>query len=175
MFPERLSVAIDPESTLEGGLAVLRGSDGGAAAVVVRLRNRSRDYDVVLKVDADVSAFIMLTATDHRGAVLSRPARRFDSSEARHISMVRIPRGSSHRWRVPIAAQLPESAIPEQGVRGRLVVNPALLYAKATGAEDPPDAAFKTSVVTLYDMDVHFTRAALREGGEAATVDPHER
>jgi len=124
---------------------------------------------VVLTVNTEMSAFIMLTVTDEQGTILSKPARKFASSEAQQFDMVRIGRGSSHRWRVPIDAQLEESAIPEQGMRGRLVVNVALQFSRVSGDEQPADDDFNISVLTLYDMDVLFTRAALREGASPAT------
>jgi hypothetical protein len=173
MSADRLYQVTDPESNLECSLTVLRGDDGGVSAVVVELRNPSDDYDVVLRVSTEMSAFIMLTVTDEQGTVLSRPARKFESSEAQQFDIVRIGRGSSHRWWVPIAAQLDASAIPEQGMKGRLVVNVALLFSKVSGDEQPADDDFEISVLTLYDMDVLFTRAALSEGaGPATTADP---
>lgn len=171
MSADRVYRVTDSESNLEGNLTVLRGSDGGISAVVVELRNLSDDHDVVLKVNTEMSAFIMLTVTDEQGTVLSRPARRFNSSEAPRFDIVRIARASSHRWRVPISAQLDASAIPEQGMKGRLVVNVALLFSKVSGDEQPADAGFKISVLTLYDMDILFTQAALSEGTKPPTAD----
>jgi hypothetical protein len=171
MSADRVNRVADPESNLEGSLTVLRGSDGGAAAVVVELRNPSDDHDVDLKVNTEMSAFIMRTVTDQQGTVLSKPARKFNSSEAQQFDIVRIARASSHRWRMPIAAQLDASAIPEQGMRGRLVVNVALLFSKVSGDEQPADAGFNISVLTLYDMDILFTQAALSEGTKPPTAD----
>lgn len=161
MFPGQLYRVTDTGSNLEASLTVLRASDGGASAIFVDLHNSSNNQDVILKVYADISAFIMLTVTDNQGSVLSKPAKKFNSSEERHTSLVRIPRASSHRWRVPIASQLSESAVPEQGMRGRLVANLALLFDRISGVEKPAEADFKSSLLTLYDMDVLFTRAAL--------------
>ena len=172
MSSDRVYRARDPESGLECRMTVSRGDGGGASAVVVELRNPSNDHDIVLKVNTELSAFIMLTATDHRGTVLSTPARKFDSSEVQRFVFVRIARASSHRWRVPIVAQLPASKIPEEGMKGRLVVNVALLFSTVSGEEQPADGDFRSSLVTLYDMDVLFTRAALSEGGRPATADP---
>jgi hypothetical protein len=172
MFPERLYRVTDPESMLEGSLTVLRGSDGGASAVVVELRNLSDDHDVIVKVNSDISAFIMFTVTDQHGAVLSRPARKFNSSEYQRSSALRIEHASSHNWCVPIAGQLSDSEIPEQGMKGRLVVSLALLFDKVSGVEQAVDANFKGSLLTLYDMDVLFTKAALSESVEPAPADP---
>jgi hypothetical protein len=172
MFPDRAIRVADPESHLECAMTVLRGSDGGAAAVVVELRNLSDERDVVLKVNAELSAFIILTVTDQQGAVLSTPARLFNSSEAQQFATVRIARSSSHRWRAPIVAQVPAGGLPEQGIRGRLVVNVALLFVEPSGDEQPVDADFRRSLLTLYDMDVRFTRAALSEGARPATAEP---
>jgi hypothetical protein len=168
VFPERLCRATDPESGLECSLTVLRAGDRGASAVVVELRNLSTSHDVVLSVNTDLTAFVMLTVTDAHGVVLSSPARRFHTGEVMYASVVPIPRASSHRWRVPIAAQLSEFKIPEQGLEGRLVVNLALLFDTTSGAAEPTDANFTSSLVTLYDMDVLFTRAALTEGTKFA-------
>jgi len=170
MFPDRVDRVTDPASDLACGLTLLRGSDGGVAAVVVELRNLSEDHDVVLKVNTELSAVIMLTATDQEGTVLSTPARKFDSSEDQRFVTVRIARAASHRWRVPLAAQVPASAIAEEGMKGRLVVNVALLLSRVRGDEQPDDAEFKSALLTLYDMDVRFTRAALREGTRPATA-----
>jgi hypothetical protein len=164
MFADSKNRDTAPESNIEGSWTVLRGSDGGASAVVVELRNLSNDDDIVLKINTEMSAVIMLTATDHQGMVLSKPARKFSTSEVQEFVSVRIARASAHRWRVPIIAQLPASNIPEQGVKGRLVVNVALLFSKVSSDEQPADADFKSSLLTLYDMDVLFTRAALSEG-----------
>jgi hypothetical protein len=171
MFPDYANRVTDPESNLEGSLTVLRGDDGGASVVVVELRNPSNDYDVVLKINTEMSAFIMLTVTDEQGTVLSKPARKFNSSEVQRFVTVRIGRASSHHWRVPIAAQLDASAIPKQGLKGRLVVNVALLCSKVSGDEQPADADFQSSLLMLYDMDVLFTQAALSEGTKPPTAD----
>jgi hypothetical protein len=164
MSADRVYRVTESESNLECNLAVLRGSDGGASAVVVELRNLSDDHDVVLKVNTEISAFIMLTVTDQHGTLLSTPARKFNSSEIQQFDIVRIARASSHRWRVPTAAQIHASEIPEQGIKGRLVVNVALLFSRVSGDEQPADADFKISVLTLYDMELLFTQAALSEG-----------
>lgn len=172
MFPDQVNRVADPESGLEGSLTILRGSDGGASAVVVELRNPSEERDVVLKVNTERSAVVMLTATDPQGTVLSKPAKKFDTSEAQRFITVRVARASSQRFRVPIAAQLPAGAIPEQGLKGRLVVNVALLSSKVKGGEQPAEAEFRMSLLTLHDMDVLFTRAALQEGERAASAEP---
>jgi len=171
MSADRVYRVTDSESNLEGSLTVLREGDGGASAAVVELRNPSHDYSVVLKVNTEMSSFIMLTVTDEQGTVLSKPARKFNSSEAQQFDIVRIGRASSHRWRVPIAAQLDASELPEQGMKGRLVVNVAPLFSKVSGDTQPADADFKISVLALYDMDILFTRAALREGTKLPTPD----
>lgn len=171
MFPNCANRVTDTESNLAGRLTVLRGGDGGSSTVVVELRNPSDDYDVVLKINTEMSTFIMLTVTDEQGTVLSKPARKFNSSEVQQFVTVRIGRASSHDWRVPIAAQLDASAIPKQGLKGRLVVNVALLFSKVSGEERPADADFKSSLLTLYDMDVLFTQAALSEGAKPAAAD----
>jgi hypothetical protein len=170
MFPNCANRVTDPESNLAGRLTVLRGGDGGSSKVVVELRNPSDDYDVVLKINTEMSTFIMLTVTDEQGNVLSKPARKFNSSEVQQFVTVLIGRASSHEWRVPIAAQLDANAIPKQGLKGRLVVNVALLYSKVSGEERPADADFKSSLLTLYDMDVLFTQAALSEGAKPAAA-----
>lgn len=172
MFPGRLTTVTDPQSSLIATLGVVHGSDGGAEAVVVELRNPSRDHDIVLKVNTEASAFILLTATDRHGTTLSTPARKFDSSEPQQFDRVRIAPQSSHAWHVPIAAQLPGGAIPRDGVPGRLVVNVALLFSKVRGNGRPTDTDFETSLLTLYDMDVVFTQAALKNGARFATTDP---
>lgn len=170
-FPDRRTTVTDPGSNLVGTLQVLRGSDGGASAVVVELRNPSGYQDVVLKVNTETSAFIMLTATDRQGTVLSTLSRKFDSSEAQRFDTVRIAPGAAHEWRVPIVAQLPAGDVPKEGMPGRLVVNVALRFSKAKGDEPPADTSFDTSLMTLYDMDVVFTRAALHEGAKLAKTD----
>jgi hypothetical protein len=169
MSPDRVYRVTDPKSNLECSLNILRGGDGGASAVVVELRNPSDDHDMVLKVNTET--FIMLTVTDEQGTVLSKPARMVNSSEAQRFDTMRIARASSHRWCVPIAAQLDASEIPEQGMNGRLVVNVALLFSKVSGDEQSADADFKNSVLTLYDMDILFTQAALSEGTKPPTAD----
>lgn len=171
MFPDRVNRVTDPKSNLECSLTVLRGADGGASAVVVELCNPSEDHDVVLKVNTEMSAVIMLTATDHQGNVLSKAARKFNSSESQRFVTVRIAHASSHRWCVPIAAQLLASEVPEQGMKGRLVVNVALLFSKVSSDEQPSDADFQSSLLTLHDMDLLFTRATLSEGTEPLTAD----
>lgn len=76
---------------------------------------------------------------------------------------MRIVRASSHRWRVPIAAQLDSIAIPTEWLEGRLIVNIALLFNRVSDDEQPADADFESSLLTLYDMNVLFTKAALGE------------
>ena len=170
VFPERATRVSDPASGLEASLTVIPGSDGGASAIDVALRNRSDEHDVVLKVNSELSAFIMLTVTDDEGTVLSKPARRFDTSEVQQFAPTRIGRGSSQAWHVPIRAQLDASAIPEGARQGRLVVNVALLFNRVSGDEQAADSAFESSLLTLYDMDVLFTRAALTEGTGPSTA-----
>ena len=152
---------MDPES-LEGSLEILTGADGGTAAVAIELRNRS-SVDLLLKVNTEMSAVIVITAADTEGRVLSKGGKKFDSSEAQRFTAVRIPPSSSHRWRVPLSTQLPLDAIPDAGVRGRLVVNVALLFRKASSGHQPTDDDYTTSIMTLSATDVLFTRAALRE------------
>lgn len=173
MSEDRVYRATDSESNLEGSLTVLRGSDGGASAVEVELSNSSGDRDVVLRVNTEMSAFIMLSVNDEQGQLLSKPARKFNSSEAQRFDIVRIRRGASHRWRVPVAAQLDASAIPASGLKGRLVVNVALLFSRLSGEDEKAaDDDFKISVLTLYDLDIFFTQASLSEGSKPAIVKP---
>ena len=159
--------AADAQSNIEARLSVLRGPDGGATSVVVDLSNQADD-DVVLKVNTALSAFIMLTVADDQGTILSKPARQFTSDEVQQFDFVRLPPGASHQWRVPIANQLDDSAIPDAELHGRLVVNVVLLFSKTRKAESAEDD-FKTSILTLYDTNVLFTRAALGEGKWAPT------
>jgi hypothetical protein len=162
MSEGHLSQVEDPQSNLECTLAILRDADGGVSAVDVELRYLRDDYGVVLKVNTEMSAFIMLTVTDNQGIVLSKPAKKFDHLESQHFDIVQIKFGRSHNWRVPLAAQLEESVIPIHGLKGRLVVNVALLFSKLSSAEAPANSDFKLSIVTLYDMNATFTRSALR-------------
>ncbi len=171
MFRDNVNRVTDPESKLEGNLTVLRGSGGGASAVVVELRGPSDDYDVVLKVNTEMSAFIMLTVSDEQGTMLSRPSRIFNSSEDQRFVTVRIGHESLHHWRVPIAAQLDANVIPKEGLKGRVVVNVALLFSKVRADQQPADADFETSLLTLYDMDVLFTQAALIEDTKRPASD----
>ena len=142
-------------------MTLLHGEDGGVSAVSLELRNPSQDRDVLLKVNREMSAFIMLTVTDDQGAVLSKPARKFDTSESQQFDLVRIGRASAHEWRVPLTAQLDPARLPEQGLQGRLVVNVALLYHSLSGTSKPAADDFALSMLTLYDMDVLFTPSAL--------------
>ncbi|MEO7732819.1 MAG: hypothetical protein ABIY55_17765 [Kofleriaceae bacterium] len=127
----------------------------------VELRNPSGDRDVILRVNQEMSAFILLTVTDAHGAVLSKPAKKFDSSEPQHLDLLRLSPGASHHWRVPIAAQLEANTVPEHGMTGRLVVNVALLFDAVGRDEAPVDADFQISIVTLFDMETRFTRTTL--------------
>ena len=54
-------------------------------------------------------------------------------------------------------------AIPQQRLSGRLVVNVALLFSKVRAGAAEANADVSTSILTLYDMDLPFTRAALKE------------
>ena len=162
MSSQRVDRVTDPESGVEAALVVVRGDDGAGAAVEVELLN-PRDHDIVLRVNSETSAFIALTVTDQHGALLSTPARKFDSSEQQRYTIVTIAPGAASRWRVPLSAQLPLDAIPPHRLHGRLVVTATLLFARSTHGDQPSDDEFRTSVVTLYDMDVLFTRESLRE------------
>ena len=113
----------------------------------------------------------MVTVADDEGTVLSKPARRFRTSEVQRFTTTRIAPGSSQDWRVPVHAQVDPSAIPVQGLRGRLVVNVALLFSKVSGDAEPDDGDFASSLLTLYDMGVELTRAALTEGAALSTAD----
>lgn len=161
MSAERLYHATAPRSGLHAALEVLRAEDGGATAVRVALRAASGGPAVVLKANEEMSAFIALTVTDARGTVLSRPARRFSSEEEQTFRVERIAPGESRRWRVPLTGQLDAGAVPPAGMRGRLVVNVTLLVGSGPGADVSATGGFETEIVTLYDMDVLFTRAAL--------------
>jgi len=159
--PVRADRVSDPRSSLECRLTIVRGGDSGVHAVVVELLNAADDSSVVLKINTEISAFCMLTVTDRQGTVLSKPARKFNSAEHQKFNTVRIGPASSHRWRRPIVSQLDASAIPERGLEGRLVVNVALLFSRVKGDARPADADFASSLLTLYDMNVLFTRKAL--------------
>jgi hypothetical protein len=156
--------AIDAESNIQASFRIVQGSDGGASAVTIELTNTSRSDEVVLKVNTALSAFITITVTDDQGAVLSKPARKFSSAEQQSFELVRLAPGASQRWRVPLAEQLDASAIPAGSLKGRLVINVLLLYRKSGQGEQPSGTEFKSSVMTLSDMDVRFTRVALNEG-----------
>lgn len=171
MDPDRVDRVTDPASNLEGVLSLLRGSDGGVSAVDIGFRNLSADQDIVLKVNTELSAVIMLTVADHDGTVLSTPGRRFDTSEDQGFIHVRIAPAAVHRWRMPIADQVPSNAIPAEGLNGRLVVNIALLFSRDRGNWRSDAADFASTLLTLYDMDLRFTRKALREGSTHATTD----
>ncbi len=164
MCADHVHRVTDAQSNLEAGLTVVRGSDGGASAVVIELTNVATDHDVVLNINSALSAFITLTVTDEQGTVLSKPARKFKSSEDQQFDLVRIARGSSLQWRVPIAEQIESSALPPAELKGRLVVNILLLFRKVKDNEHAAEDEFESSIMTLYDMDVMFTRAALSEG-----------
>ena len=144
MASDSVNRATDKASHLEGRLTVIRADDGGAQAVAVELHNTSPERDVVLRVNSEMSAFIMQTIADQEGNVLSSPARKFSSSEVQRHGTVRIARGASHRWQVPIAAQLPPAKIPAQGLDGRLVVAVALQFSDPGGGQQPADADFET-------------------------------
>jgi hypothetical protein len=167
MFADEMLRATDAQSNIEARLSVVRGTDGGAASVVVDLSNQADD-DVVLKVNTALSAFIMLTVADEQGTILSKPARQFTSEEIQQFDFLRIPPGASHQWRVPIANQMDIDAIPDAELNGRLVVNVVVLFSRTTKVESAEDD-FQTSILTLYDTNVLFTRASLSEGNWAPT------
>lgn len=168
MSDERALRVTDAQSKLQARLTIVVGRDGGASGVDVELTNLSADEDVVVKVNSALSAFITLTVTDEVGSVLSKPARKFNSAEIQHFEVVRIAPLASRHWRVPIAKQVDAQVIPAS-LHGRLVVNVLLLFSRTPPGEQPQDDAFSSSVLTLYDMDVQFTRAALSEGEWAST------
>ena len=158
---ESVYQATDPGSGLDCSMNLQRGEDGGLAAIGLELRNPSEVRDVLLKANREISAFIMLAATNDQGTVLSKPARKFDTSESQQFDFVRIGRDSAHEWCVPLATQLDPGRLPEQGIQGRLVVNIALLYQTLSGTSQPAADDFSLSMLTLYDMDVLFTPSAL--------------
>jgi len=164
MCADRVHRVADALSKLEANLTIVRGSDGGASAVVVELANVSTDHDVVLRVNTVTSAFIVLTVTDDQGTVLSKPARTFNTSEVQQFESVRIARSSAHQWRVSIGEQLEPSALSPAELKGRLVVNVLLLFSKVKDNEHAAEDELQSSIITLYDMDVMFTRTALSEG-----------
>lgn len=169
MCEDRVHRITDAPSNLEAEWTIVRGSDGGASAVVVELTNVSADHDVVLRVNTALSAFIMLTVTDAQGTVLSKPARTFDSSEVQQFETVRIARMSTHQWRVPLVDQIEPGALPSAELQGRLVVNILLLFRKVKHNVHAAEDHFESSIVTLYDMDVKFTRAALSGSERVST------
>lgn len=164
MSEERVSRVANPETGLEAGLTIVRGADGGACAVEVELSNPDPRHDLVLRVNTVTSAFVMLTVTDGQGVVLSKPPRRFDTSERQTFETVRMGPGTAHRWQVALTAQLDPGRIPAQGMRGRLVVGVAAFVAKAAAGAEPADADFTMRVLTLYDLDVALTQASLEKG-----------
>src|SRR5262249_23255088 len=79
------------------------GGDGGISAVTVELTNTSAANDVVLKINAALSAFITLTVTDAQGEVLSKSGRKFSSAERQAFELVRPGPGEARRGGVPLA------------------------------------------------------------------------
>jgi len=160
-MPEnRVDFVRDPNSDLTCALTILKGSDGGAGSVQIELHNDG-SRDVLLKVNRELSAMIMLTVTDSNGIVLSQPAKKFRTSEEQQFQMARIPPGRSHSWQVPFTPHLSAEQLPEKGMKGRLVVNVALLFRKNQDHDESGENEFASSLMTLYDMDVLFTRASL--------------
>jgi hypothetical protein len=151
---------------VEGRFDLVAGGDGGISAVSVELTNASSTDDVVLKVNSALSAFITLTVTDAQGGVLSKSGRKFSSAERQTFELVRLGPGEARRWRVPLGDQVDAHALAGGRVQGRLVINVLLLYrtVRAGAHEGASDTDFKSSILTLSDMDVTFTRAALGEG-----------
>ena len=70
--------------------------------------------------------------------------------------------GARNEYDRPLAARC-GGAIPQQGLSGRLVVNVALLFSKVRAGAAEANADVSTSILTLYDMDLPFTRAALKQ------------
>src|SRR5579871_4492425 len=128
MSGEGSNRATDAQSHVEGRLELVLGQDGGVSAVTLELTNTSTGDDVVLKVNSALSAFMTLTATDAQGQVLSKPGRKFSSAEQQAFELVRLGPSEARRWRVPLGDQLAASALPAEGVQGRLVLNVLLLF-----------------------------------------------
>jgi hypothetical protein len=158
--------ATDPDSQVEGRFDLVPAGDGSVSAVTVELTNTSAADDVVLKVNSTLSAFITLTVTDAQGGVLSNSGRKFSSAERQTFELVRLRPGQARRWRVPLGDQVDARALPDGRMQGRLVINVVLLYrtVKPDAHAGDGDDDFNTSILTLSDMDVTFTRAALGEG-----------
>jgi hypothetical protein len=153
--------ALDAKSDIEASFHIVHGDDGGASAVTVELTNKSGSDDVTLRVNTALSAFITITVTDEQGTVLSKSARKFSSAEQQSFELVRLAPGASQRWHVPLGEQCEAGAIPAGSMNGRLVINVLLLYRKSPQGEQPSDTDFESSIMTLSDMKVTYTRAAL--------------
>ena len=63
VFQDRMHRSTEPTSGLEGRLQLVLGPDGGVREVVVELHNPSPDHDVLIRVNAETSAFIMLAVS----------------------------------------------------------------------------------------------------------------
>ncbi len=154
----------DAASHVEARFTLVQGANGGAAAVSVELTNTAASGDVLLNVNSALSAFVTLTVTDGQGGVLSKAGRKFSSAERQRFDVVRLGPGQGRRWRVPLGEQLDASALPDGRLQGRLVVNVLLQFRRLRTGEQPGEGDFESSILTLSDMDVTFTRAALSEG-----------
>lgn len=156
--------ATDAASQIEGRFTLEQGADGGTTAVSVELTNTAASGDVLLNVNSALAAFIALTVTDGQGGVLSTSGRKFSSAEQQSFDVVRLGPGQSRRWRVPLGEQLDASALPDGRLQGRLVINVLLQFRRVRTGAPPGEGEFDSSILTLSDMDVTFTRAALSEG-----------
>jgi hypothetical protein len=164
MAEEGPNRATDPASHVEARLDLVPGADGGVSAVTIELTNTSAVDDVFLKVNSALSAFITLTVTDAKGGVLSKSGRKFSSAERQIFELVRLSPGEARRWRVPMGDQVDAGALSGGRVQGRLVVNVLLLFRTVRRGTQVADGEFNSSILTLSDIDVTFTRAALSEG-----------
>ena len=151
-FPDKILTATDPVSELEGRLTLHREVDDGVSAINVALFNPT-DHPVVLKVNTELSAFLLVAATDDRGRQLSTPSRKFATDEQQGFQTVALQPGNQQSWRTALADWIPADRVPEEGLSGRLVVNVALVLTTDHGDQQP--------MLTLYDTDVRFTRRAI--------------
>ncbi len=142
--PDRVLTATDDDSGLTATLRLERGDDEAVSAVAVEIANPTQRA-VTLTVNADVTALLLVEATDQHGDRLSRPARKFASDEAPELREITLSPGSSRTWRTELADWIAADRVPAAGVDGRLVVSVAF------AVDD------RQVLLTLHDMRVRLS------------------
>ena len=164
----------DKESNVSGSIHFLEDVAGGVYGFTLSLHKGPDSHDVVLKINDELSSFVMVNITDEAGNVLSKSPRRMttdtmDPENKQSFSYIRLSQTSNHEWFVPISSYLTDiSELDFQEMQNvRIVINVTFNFSLVGAHKLVPEQNFASALLTFYDVEAHLTKEALK--GDAAT------